>query len=85
MGLHRQDGQGGIEPRFDETGPYDGEVAWAKLGDKWGFINRTGKWVIEPTFDRPAHFLPQGIARVQADGGTGWIDKTGKYIWEPTE
>lgn len=58
-----------------------------------GYIDRTGKIVIEPIFGR-AFIFNNGIAQVSfgeppdvigAIGKRGYIDKTGKYIWAPTQ
>ncbi len=48
----------------------------------WGFIDTTGKLVIDFQYDLVTPFK-NGIAQVLVDGKIGYIDKTGKYIWEP--
>jgi len=45
-------------------------------GGKFGYIDKTGKFVIEPTFDSARAFSDNGLA---AAGGN-YIDKTGKVI-----
>jgi len=50
---------------------------------KYGYIDKTGKIVIEPKFDNAWSFS-EGLARVKIDDKDGYIDKTGKYVWEPT-
>lgn len=77
-----------------------------KLNEKWiqscgfrygstpqGYIDKTGKIVIEPKFGR-AFLFTDGVAQVSfgeppdvigAIGKRGYIDKTGRYIWEPTQ
>ncbi len=40
-----------IEPQFDGAFPFDGGLADVRVGDKYGFIDKTGKFVIEPRFD----------------------------------
>ena len=52
--------------------------------DKWGFIDVTGRLVIEPRFDSAWQF-GDGVAKVKVNGKRGYIDKTGKYIWKPTK
>lgn len=58
-----------------------------------GYIDKTGKIVIEPQFGRGFDFS-NGIAEVSFGepndvigyiGKRGYIDKTGKYIWQPTK
>jgi len=64
---------------------------------KWGFINETGRFVINPMFDRVKEFTRvrntesrldgQSLAAVVSDEGNafacGYIDKTGKYVANP--
>jgi hypothetical protein len=59
----------------------EGLSRW-KLGSKYGFIDRSGKVVIEPKFDLTFHFS-EGLAAVQIGGKWGYIDKTGKMVIEP--
>src|SRR3990170_1437960 len=49
---------------------------------KWGFIDKTGKYVINPQFDYVFSFS-EGLARVRLGGKWGFIDKTGKYVINP--
>jgi len=67
--------------RFDEVSNFaDGLACVAqkgKDGKKYGFIDKTGKFVIEPAFLMPAYFS-EGLAFVVKDGKRSFIDKTGK-------
>src|SRR5262245_33663275 len=49
---------------------------------KWGFIDRTGKWVIKPKFDEVYGFS-EGMGRVIIDRKWGFIDREGKFVVEP--
>ncbi|GAH30691.1 unnamed protein product, partial [marine sediment metagenome] len=51
---------------------------------KWGYIDKTGKWVITPQFQWAGSFS-EGLAAVRIEGKWGWgyIDKTGKWVIEP--
>ncbi len=49
---------------------------------KWGVINETGRFVINPLFDKIENFS-EGLAAVTVGGLCGYIDKSGKYIIEP--
>jgi hypothetical protein len=66
-----------LDPGFveDRAGVYDDQ-------GKLGFIDKTGKWVIEPQFEEGEVFH-NGLARVAKDGKWMYIDKTGKVVWEP--
>ena len=52
---------------------------------KYGFIDRTGKWVINPQFAQVSAFR-DGLAMASSVGNEerfGFIDKTGKYVVAP--
>ena len=48
----------------------------------YGFIDKKGKWIIEPRFDNVMAFS-DGVAATEVDDKWGYIDKTGKWIIEP--
>lgn len=57
---------------------------------KFGYIDKTGKIVIEPKYDYAFPFS-DGLAQVAIQSGgtygilrTGYIDSSGKYIWAPS-
>ena len=49
---------------------------------KWGYVDRSGSFVIEPQFDTAGDFS-EGLAAVQVDAGWGYIDQTGAVVIEP--
>jgi hypothetical protein len=49
----------------------------------FGYIDTTGKVVIEPQFDEAKEFS-EGLAAVNIDGRIGFIDTTGEYVIRPT-
>jgi hypothetical protein len=55
---------------------------------KWGYIDKTGKFVIQPQFT-DAKAFSEGLAAVQVGatlthpGQWGYIDKTGKFVIKP--
>ena len=55
----------------------------AKINGKWGFIDKTGKWVIKPQFEKVSIFQKNGLASVTMNEKFGFIDKTGKWIVQP--
>lgn len=57
----------------------DGDTETALVGGKMGFIDRTGKYVVEPIYDY-CNYFSQGVAVVAKDGKWGYIDKTGKEV-----
>ncbi|MFD0673550.1 WG repeat-containing protein [Cohnella sp. GCM10027633] len=46
---------------------------------QWGFIDRTGRFVIEPQYEYVGEF-ENGIAKVGTKSGERWIDETGKVV-----
>jgi hypothetical protein len=59
----------------------EGLSRW-KFVNKYGFIDHSGKVIIEPRFDLTVHFS-EGLAAVQIAGKWGYIDKSGKIVIEP--
>lgn len=51
---------------------------------KAGYIDKTGKIVINPQFNVAFPFYG-GLAQVYTDSGMGYIDKEGKYVWRETK
>lgn len=49
---------------------------------KWGYIDRSGKVVVEPRFEFAGEFA-EGLAVVKEDGKYGFIDQSGKFVIEP--
>ena len=71
--------------------PFSEGLAGAeKLYEGYGFIDKSGKWVINPQFEWIDSF-EEGFALVAPKGDrnsrekTGYIDRTGNYIWKPTK
>lgn len=49
-------------------------------GDKWGYINKEGKYIINPQFS-DASFFRDGLAKViSMDGKIGYINTKGNYV-----
>jgi len=52
------------------------------MGSKVGFIDKTGRFVIEPKFDDANPFY-EGLAAVRVGDKWGYIDKTGRMVIKP--
>jgi hypothetical protein len=71
-----------------DTAAADAREDWKKhlfpvdRNGKWGFIDASGKIVIEPAFEEVAHFS-EGLAAVKLNDKYGYIDQTGKTVIEP--
>ena len=50
-------------------------------GNKWGFVNKSGTYVIKPIYDDVGQFH-NGIALVKLGPKESYIDTTGKTIWQ---
>jgi len=65
-------------------------LAAVRIGDeetgKWGYIDKTGKFAVNPQFDWALGFS-DGLAAVRiGDVATtkwGYINKTGRFVWGP--
>lgn len=70
-----------IAPQFTAAGSFFEGLAVVKMDDKWGFIDKTGKIVIECKFEYADNFY-DGKALVGKGNPFkyGFIDKTGKEI-----
>ena len=68
----------GLAPACTKVGP----DRWL-----WGYIDKSGTWVIDPQFES-AGLFGSGLAPVQTatsdlSGKWGYIDRSGKYVIEP--
>lgn len=81
-GLARTDGSWFVEPKFQQASPLTDDLARVMVDGKVGFIDRTGNFIIAPTFDDAREFWP-GVGRTSAqqDGIVGVIDKTGAWVF----
>jgi len=67
---------------------YSGDWRQLRRGekdDRWGYVDNSGKWAIEPKFKWEADFS-EGIAAVllpKKGKGYGYIDKTGAWVAKP--
>lgn len=71
-----------IKPIYEFAWPFFDGLAKVKVDGKWGFIDKSGEFVIEPTLEK-AGWFSQGLAQIVIDNKFGFIDKAGKVIIEP--
>lgn len=63
--------------RYDFIGLYHNGLAYVRLDDKYGFIDKRGDEVVPLVYDRAGDFS-EGLAAVERDGKWGYIDVFGK-------
>jgi hypothetical protein len=69
-----------------DKGSKGGGAGWfgaLRFRGKWGYIDKTGNFLIGPQFDYASRFY-EGLARVHVGKKMGYILKTGKFFWGPT-
>ncbi len=72
-----------IAPSFEAVRSFAHGLAAAKVGKLWGYIDKSGAWVIQPVFFEAFPFRPEGLAQVKTAGGWWtWIKPSGEMLWE---
>ena len=65
-----------------DLGDFHDNFARARVGRKWGYLDKRYKLVIEPRFEDARDFT-NGVAAVKLEGKWGFIDKRGAFVIEP--
>jgi hypothetical protein len=60
---------------FDRAEPFDGDFARVMVGDKWGLIDRSGRYTAPPQYDRI--YASEGLFAVTRGDTRHWIDGHG--------
>jgi hypothetical protein len=68
-----------IKARFDDLGLLHDGRAFARENDKYGFVDASGKFVIQPVYDAVTNFNG-GAAVARAGGELMLIDVAGKLL-----
>jgi hypothetical protein len=71
-----------LAARFDAAQEFAEGLAAVRQGTKWGYIDKSGRLVIEPRFEDASAFSG-GRARVMQDGLNGYIDVRGEFVIPP--
>lgn len=71
-------------PKFDEADIFSSGIAAVKVDDMWGYIDKSGSYIIEPSLEKAVRFS-EGLAPMvsQDNGKIGFIDSRGKFVIEP--
>jgi hypothetical protein len=72
-------------PNAVRVGPFSEGLAMVSLNWKQGFIDRSGKFVIQPGFDWTSweHVFSEGLAALAVGGKLGFMDRSGKTVIAP--
>ena len=97
-GYLRPNGRFAISPTFSKALPFSQGLAAVKQGKrkvertgkmkrynnpKWGYIDKTGNWVIKARYDEAFSFNIHGFAQVKVRGKLGVIDMQGNFLIRP--
>ena len=77
-GYIHPDGKTAIAPRLDNAEPFSGNRALVTVGEKYGFVDKTGQ-LVTPLFDG-AWTFSEGLAAVRVGEDRGYIDRSGKIV-----
>ena len=61
--------------RIDELGDFNDGLARYRVGDRWGYMDRTFRVVVSPRFDEARDFT-NGLAAVKVGDQWGYLDRT---------
>ena len=72
-----------INPKFNFFEEFqENGLALVEMGEKYGFIDETGEYVVKPQFDE-AYDFSEGVAVVAQGDNYGLIDEKGTYVVNP--
>jgi hypothetical protein len=72
-----------IKPQYDLGCNFAEGLARVQVGNQWGYINKTGQYVIDlQDFDFACDFV-EGLAQIRIAGNLGYIDKSGQIVIPP--
>lgn len=70
------------EHLYDEAWIFSEELGAVKQDGSWGYIDRSGDYVIQPRFEWAEPFS-EGLAAVKYKGCYGFIDRSGAFVIDP--
>ena len=68
-----------IPAQFQTALPFSAGLAAVSLGGRYGYIDKSGKIVINPQFEQASNFY-EGLASVRMGNRWGYVDKNGKIV-----
>ncbi len=77
-GFINENGEEVISTEYDDVGTTEEEPIAVRKGEKWGYVDKTGKIIIPFIYDSAEGFGTTGQALVEKDGEKYYINKTGR-------
>jgi hypothetical protein len=71
-----------LTPAYEHIGGVSEDMIVFRTNEKYGFMDITGKVIIDAKFDE-AYDFRDNRAEIRINGETRYIDHVGKYIWRP--
>lgn len=83
------DGTLAFEGLFDEARSFSGGLAAVRTAEGWGFVDRTGRFVVQPSYAAAGEGFAEERAAVAVKSGLlgrrwGFVDPTGELVVAPT-
>ena len=79
---YKQDGEWVIPPQFEDARPFHHGLAAVQVDGVWGYIDRSGRLVIEPRFFTAGLFLGGLFAQVEEQRGRPfYVDREGRFAF----
>lgn len=69
-----------IEAIYDDADCFSNGIAPIAIGTLWGYIDSSGKTIVEPQFEAAYSFNPFGLARFKLGGLNGYVDREGVIV-----
>jgi len=71
-----------VQSKYDEVGSFSEGLAWVKVKDKYGFIDKEGNEVIEIKYESKSYCSKEGLINIRLNRKSGLIDKKGNEVTE---
>lgn len=72
-----------LTPWFDDAWAFQEGIAKVEVDGKFGFIDSSGKMVIEAEYSHASRYCENGIVFVERDGRWGFRAKDGRWLAQP--
>ncbi len=74
-----------IQPVYDDARWFSDGQAPIRLNGRWGFIDKKGKIIVQPTYEspEPLYGFREGLASFTELNKFGFIDKSWKIVIQP--